>query len=156
MQIKPLLEPYILQGSFQLPSGKTTTRYFDQGYLFHPQVKLEVAAALGEKVAQQVDLVAGMELGGVVLAAAVSDIMMLPFLAIRKPDRYEYSSKNPIEGAYRKGHRVLLVEDTVRSGRTLNQAQKILENEGLVVAQVLVVCDRTPKGLYDSLIKLPL
>ncbi len=74
-----------LTGSFVLRSGATSSEYFDK-YLFEsdPRLLHEIAQALVELLPEQVDALAGLELGGVPLATVCSQVSGLPTLFVRK------------------------------------------------------------------------
>lgn len=74
-----------LTGEFGLRSGASSDEYFDK-YLFESDPKLlrEIARALVQLLPEQVDAVAGLELGGVPLATVVSQLSGLPALFVRK------------------------------------------------------------------------
>jgi orotate phosphoribosyltransferase len=74
-----------LTGEFLLRSGATSTEYFDK-YQFEsdPRLLRRIAEALAELVPDGVDALAGLELGGVPLATALSQVTGLPTLFVRK------------------------------------------------------------------------
>ncbi len=86
------------------------------------------------------DLVAGTELGGVVIATAVSQMSGLPMIAVRKkPKAYGAFANEYVEGPYAAGQRVLLLEDVVTSGRELLAAASRLRELGLEVTPYAVI-----------------
>src|SRR5581483_8973905 len=86
------------------------------------------------------DLIAGTELGGVVIATAVSQLSNIPMLAVRKqPKGYGAFPGEYVEGTYEPHMRVLLLEDVVTSGRELLVAKARLEELNLRVTCCAVV-----------------
>jgi orotate phosphoribosyltransferase len=85
-------------------------------------------------------VIGGTELGGVVIATAVSQLANLPMIAIRKqPKGYGAFANEYVEGVYEKGQHVLLLEDVVTNGRELLAATRRLEDLGLEVTPCAVI-----------------
>lgn len=74
-----------LTGEFRLRSGATSSEYFDK-YLFEsdPRLLREIAEELVGLLPAGVEVLAGLELGGVPLAVAVSQASGLPTVFVRK------------------------------------------------------------------------
>src|SRR3989304_2270401 len=87
-----------LEGDFTLRSGRKSKYYLDK-YLFETQP--DILRALGELFAKYVrpttTLIAGAELGGIALAAAVSLATGKPFVIIRNQKK-DYGTGKPYEG----------------------------------------------------------
>jgi orotate phosphoribosyltransferase len=89
-----------------------------------------------------VDVVVGAETGGVPLAAAVSLAGGLPFAFVRKPGyRGHELDEPPVRGAAVAGRRVLLVDDAVSSGGSVERFAGELADEGADLAGVFVLVD---------------
>lgn len=58
----------------------------------------------------------------------------------------DYGAKNQIDGIYKSGQRVLLVEDVITSGQSIVELVQTLRNHGLIVEDVLVFVDRDQRG----------
>jgi orotate phosphoribosyltransferase len=85
-------------------------------------------------------LIAGTELGGVILATAVSQMTNIPMIVVRKaPKAYGAFAEEYVEGPYEAGQRVLLLEDVVSNGRELMAAQRRLEELKLEVSVYAVI-----------------
>jgi orotate phosphoribosyltransferase len=86
------------------------------------------------------DLVAGTELGGVIIATAVSALSGLPMIAVRKKAKaYGAFANEFVEGPYRPGQHVLLLEDVVTNGRELLAAASRLRELGLKVTPYAII-----------------
>jgi hypothetical protein len=100
-----------LSGQFTLRSGRTATTYFDK-YRFEGDPKL--LHAIGEHleplVPPDTEVLAGLELGGVPLATALSLRTGLPAVFVRKKAK-EYGTRQLAEGGAVSGRRLLVVED---------------------------------------------
>jgi orotate phosphoribosyltransferase len=151
-----LREHAYLEGDFVLRSGRRSRYYLDK-YRFETRPDLlraigrRLAAAVGEHE-PEADLIAGPELGAVALAAATSLESGLPFLIVRKEAK-DYGTSNRLEGAYREGQRVCLVEDVVTSGGAACEAVRALREAGLACSTAVCVVDREEGG-SDGLARL--
>ena len=86
------------------------------------------------------DLVAGTELGGVVIATAVSQLSNIPMIAVRKkPKAYGAFANDYVEGPFEAGQHALLLEDVVTNGRELLEAAARLRELGLKVTPYAVI-----------------
>ncbi|MBV9102550.1 MAG: hypothetical protein JO060_03110, partial [Candidatus Eremiobacteraeota bacterium] len=142
---------YILSG------GAHSDFYIDKFRLFSdPKVLRRIARLFTPVVADfEPDLIGGTELGGVILATAVSQMTGLPMIVVRKqPKSYGAFANDFVEGPCHRGQRVLLLEDVVTSGHEVLLAKTRLEELGLEVIVYAVV----NRGLapIKSLVQLPL
>jgi orotate phosphoribosyltransferase len=144
-----LVEAAYLEGDFVLRSGKRSSYYLDK-YRF--ETRPDLLAQLGERIAGAVrehepdaERLAAPVLGGVVLAASASLVSGLPFLMIRDSAK-EYGTANRIEGPFKPGESVCLVEDVVTSGGALLEAVEAVREAGLVVRTAVCVVDREEGG----------
>ena len=135
-----------LTGAFTLRSGATATEYFDK-YQFEarPDLLARIASALGPLVPAETDVLAGLELGGVPVATALSLHTGLPAAFVRKKAK-TYGTARLAEGAELSGRRVLVVEDVVTSGGQVLLSTADLRERGAVVDTVLCVIDRETGG----------
>jgi orotate phosphoribosyltransferase len=89
-----------------------------------------------------VDVVVGAETAGVPLAAAVSLAGALPFAFVRKPGyRGHEVDEPPVRGADVAGKRVLLVDDAIASGSSVERFAAALTGAGADVVGVFVLVD---------------
>ena len=139
---KIIAERALTRGDYVLAGGARSDYYIDKFRLFSdPQVLRRIARLFTPIIAEvNPDLVAGTELGGVVIATAVSQLSGLPLLAVRKkPKAYGAFANEYVEGPYAAGQRVLLLEDVVTNGRELLAAATRLRELGLQVTPYAVV-----------------
>ena len=97
-------------------------------------------------VTDEIDRIAGAELGGIALAAATSLETDKPFVIVRNAKKADYGTGKLIEGRLEPGERVLLVEDIATSGGQSIEAMKTLTDAGAEVDRVVVVIDRMEGG----------
>jgi orotate phosphoribosyltransferase len=135
-----------LKGAFRLRSGVTSSEYFDK-YRFEadPVLLRAIAGALAARLPGGNEALAGLEMGGIPIAAMLSQLTGLPTLFIRKKAK-EYGTCRFAEGGEVRGRRLLLVEDVVTSGGAVIDAVRALRGEGAVVSDVVCVIDRQSGG----------
>jgi orotate phosphoribosyltransferase len=105
---------------------------------------LQDLGARGARFARalDVDVVVGAETAGVPLAAAVSLAGGLPFAFVRKPGyRGHEVDEPPVRGADVAGRRVLLVDDAIASGSSVERFAAALAGAGAEVVGVFVLVD---------------
>ena len=123
-------------------SGIRSPVYVDNRRLtFHPAAWRAVIAgclALIEARALQLDVLAGVALGGVAHCAAIAYELQLPAVFIRKEAKAHGKSQR-IEGGAVAGRRVLLVEDLVTTGGSSLSAVRALREADATVCDVLAI-----------------
>lgn len=132
-----------LTGEFTLRSGQTATTYFDK-YLFEgdPGILRDVAELMVPLIPSDVEVLAGLELGGVPVATALSLATGLPAAFVRKAPK-TYGTAKLAEGADIEGKRVLVVEDVITTGGQVVASAEDLRAQGALVTDVLCVIDRS-------------
>lgn len=139
---KIIVERALTRGDYILSGGARSDYYIDKFSLFSDPLVLRRIARLFTPVIAQVnpDVVGGTELGGVVIATAVSALSGLPMIAVRKqPKGYGAFADEYVEGPYARGQHVLLLEDVVTSGREILAAAARLEELGLRATPYAVI-----------------
>jgi orotate phosphoribosyltransferase len=127
-----------LRGQFVLRSGQTATEYFDK-YRFesNPALLLRVAVAMMALVPAKGQVLAGLELGGVPIATAMSLVSGLPVAFVRKEPK-PYGTCLAVEGQPVAGKRVVIVEDVVSTGGAVRDGAARLAEAGATL--IGVVC----------------
>ena len=135
-----------LTGTFTLRSGQTSNEYFDK-YRFEadPVLLRDIAEAMAPLVPDGVDALAGLELGGVPIATALSMVTGLPARFVRKEAK-TYGTCQLAEGGDIDGLRLLVVEDVVTTGGQVLLSTADLRARGAKVDTVLCVIDRESGG----------
>lgn len=135
-----------LTGSFTLRSGQISQEYFDK-YLFEaePAVLREVAAQLQALIPPGTRVLAGLEMGGIPVATALSLATGLPAAFVRKKAK-AYGTCKLAEGADVAGKGIVIVEDVVTTGGQVILSAKDLREAGAVVEDVICVIERNPEG----------
>jgi orotate phosphoribosyltransferase len=139
---KIIAERALTRGDYVLAGGARSDYYIDKFRLFSDPTVLRRIARLFVPIIAELnpDLVAGTELGGVVVATAVSQMSGVPMIAVRKkPKAYGAFANEFVEGPYAPGQHVLLLEDVVTNGRDLLAAASRLRELGMTVTPYAIV-----------------
>ena len=131
-----------LRGEFMLRSGQTASVYFDK-YLFEaePTVLGQVARRMAALVPADTEVLAGLELGGVPVATALSLETGIPIAFVRKEAK-TYGTAKLAEGSEVAARRVLIVEDVITTGGQVATSTEQLRALGATVETVLCAIDR--------------
>ena len=135
-----------LTGSFTLRSGLVASEYFDK-YRFEsdPALLRDIATLAATRLPPGVDGLAGLELGGVPIATALSLATGLPAYFVRKEAK-KYGTERLCEGGDVTGRQLLVVEDVVTTGGQIVMSTDDLRAAGAVVTDALCVVDRESGG----------
>ena len=127
-----------LTGKFKLRSGQVSEEYFDK-YRFEsdPSLLRRVALRMLPLVPEGTEVLAGLELGGIPIATAMSLESGLPAAFVRKTAK-DYGTCQAVEGIDVHGRRVVLIEDVITTGGAVLDATALVRGAGGVV--VAVVC----------------
>jgi orotate phosphoribosyltransferase len=138
-------------GAFKLTSGKISPYYIDLRIVpsfpdaFHKICKIYVQfvkKTVGEK---SFDRIVGIPVAGIPFAAIVAYDIQKPFLYTRRGVRL-HGRQRRIEGVLAPGNRVLLIDDLITTGLSLEKAAKALTAEGGMVDDAVVLIDRQEGG----------
>ena len=135
-----------LTGRFVLRSGRIADTYFDK-YRFEadPTLLRAIAELLARRLPSDVEVVAGLEMGGIPIVTMLSQVTGLPAAFVRKEAK-SYGTCRYAEGASLTGRRVVLVEDVVSTGGALLDATAKLVADGIRPIGALCVIDRETGG----------
>ena len=135
-----------LQGTFRLRSGVVSHEYFDK-YRFEsdPALLMEIADGLAARIPEHTEILAGLELGGIPVATALSIRTGLPAVFVRKHAK-DYGTCRLAEGIEISGRRLLIVEDVVTTGGQILASCEELRRGGAIVEHVVCVIDRQAGG----------
>jgi len=126
-------------GEFTLASGARSTYYIDvKSAMTHPDLLAAVARTMTR--AYEFDVIAGVAVGGVPLAVAVSLAAKKPYAIVRSSKK-GHGKKDPVIGNVR-GKNVLLIEDVTTSGGSALYGIGVLRAAGARADRVITVVDR--------------
>lgn len=138
-------------GVFKLTSGKASPYYIDLRVVpSFPDAFRQICDFYAEQITHEIglknfDRVAGVPLAGIPFASQIAYNLGKPFLYVRKGIRL-HGRKRRVEGILSSGDRVLLVDDLVTTGLTLNRAAKAVRAEGGIVEEAIALLDREEGG----------
>ena len=133
-----------LTGTFTLRSGQIASEYFDK-YRFEAQPALlrRIAEALAPLIPAGTEVLAGLEMGGIPIATALSLHTGIPAAFVRKEAK-TYGTAQLAEGADVAGKRVTVVEDVITTGGQVVISTNQPRALGANITDVLCVIDRSP------------
>ncbi len=135
-----------LTGQFKLRSGKISSFYWDK-YRFESDPKLlsAITQSMAKLLPATFDKLAGMELGGIPLATALSLTTGKPCLFVRKVAK-DYGTCNLVEGGFKVGEIAVVIEDIITTAGQVATSIEQMRKLGLIIKDVLCVIDREQGG----------
>jgi len=125
-----------LEQPFIWASGWHSPIYCDnRKTLGYPEIRNFIKTSLARRIKHtfpQCEVIAGVATAGIPQGALVADLLALPFLYVRSKPK-GHGLENLIEGSYRAGEKVVLVEDLISTGGSSLKAAEALRNAGLPV-----------------------
>jgi orotate phosphoribosyltransferase len=150
----------LMYGDFTLASGKKSEYYIDiKKASTDPYVLETIADEMAREIQLRglgVDKIAGVVLGSIPLAVALSLKTKIPYIMVRR-EKKDHGTQKMIEGSLAAGEKVLMVEDVVTSAGSVLEAIAIVRAAGGEVNEVLCVVNRQEGGeqkLNDIGVKL--
>lgn len=139
---KKVYEVCHLTGEFKLRSGQISKEYFDK-YRFESQPELlkEIARQMTSMIPVGTQVLAGLEMGGIPVATALSLETGLPVCFVRKAAK-DYGTCLFAEGAEIKNKNVCIIEDVITSGGQVIMSHNDLISVGAHINTVLCVINR--------------
>jgi orotate phosphoribosyltransferase len=129
---------------FRFTSGWASPVYIDcRKLISYPRVRttlMDFAASviLREIGFESLDAICGGETAGIPFAAWIADRLSLPMQYVRKKSK-GFGRDAQIEGEFREGTRILLVEDLTTDGRSKVRFCQALRASGLIVEHTFVI-----------------
>ena len=138
-------------GVFKLSSGKASPYYIDLRVIpSFPDAFREICDCYTQFITDQIglknfDRVAGVPLAGIPFASQIAYNLRKPFLYVRKGIKL-HGRERRVEGILFSGEKVLLIDDLVTTGLTLQNAAEAVRAEGGIVTEAVVFLDREEGG----------
>jgi len=138
-------------GAFKLTSGKMSPYYIDLRIIpSFPDAFRKICNFYTDYIKNNVgtknfERVAGIPVAGIPFASLIAYQLEKPFLYIRKGVR-RHGRERRIEGVIAPGERILLVDDLITTGLSLQNAAKTIVAEGGLVTDAAVLLDRQEGG----------
>ncbi len=111
--------------------------------LSHVPERLEVAQGLVDLVREnelKFDSIAGLATAGIPHGMLVAHILGAPYVYVRSKSK-EHGKGNQIEGKFKEGDRIVLVEDLVNQGSSLDKAIVAVKEAGLIPTACICIVD---------------
>lgn len=136
-----------LTGKFLLRSGQYSSEYFDK-YRFesNPVLLQAIAKELKNLVPRNTNILAGLEMGAIPIATALSIELNLPCVFVRKESK-KYGTNKVVEGIDIKDKNVCIIEDIITTGGQVLLSLEDLRKAGAIVNLVLCVINRSPSPI---------
>jgi len=131
----------IQHGNFTLKSGEKSNFYIDCRKIFQYPTLMRMICHEIDRMIIKSEWICGIPDGATPFATTVSMMRDVPLLMLRK-EKKEYGMKRQIEGNYKLKDNVIVIEDVVTTGGSLNTYCEILENEGLNVLFKICIINR--------------
>lgn len=138
-------------GTFKLSSGRITPYYVDLRVIpsfpdaFRKVSEIYIDAIRRKLGEENFDRVSGIPLAGMAFAVLVAFHLHKSFIYVRQTRRLR-GRERKVEGVLMPGDRVLLIDDLVTTGLSLERTAEAIKAEGGVVTDAFVLLDREEGG----------
>jgi len=134
-------------GTFTLKSGITSPVYIDiRKLVSFPKLMKNCAAAYWAIVKKlKFDRLAGVPYAALPTASVMSVIYNVPMVYTRK-EQQAHGITKLVQGEYKKGERVVIIDDIITTGASKFMVIEPLEKSGVKVKDVVILIDREQGG----------
>lgn len=137
VQIRPNEDDY-----FTWTSGIRSPIYCDNRLtMSYPDVRREIVRGFVKKVEElnlKVDVVAGCATAGIPHAAWLAEALNVPMVYVRSKPK-GHGQENQIEGTFKQGANVLVIEDLISTGGSALEAANALERAGANIVMIFTI-----------------
>jgi orotate phosphoribosyltransferase len=127
---------------FTWASGWKSPIYCDnRKTLSYPEVRENLKQAFAEKVRTlypDAEVIAGVATGAIAVGVLVAEALNLPFIYVRSSSK-DHGLGNQIEGFYKEGQKVVVIEDLISTGGSSLKAIEALRDAKLDVMGMLAI-----------------
>ena len=130
------------ENPFTWASGWKSPIYCDnRKTLSYPHVRNTIGEEFARKIKEQypqVEVIAGVATGAIAHGLLVAQALDLPFIYVRSSAK-KHGLGNQVEGAWKKGQKVVVIEDLVSTGGSSLAAVEALKGEELEVLGMMAI-----------------
>ncbi|MCK5547784.1 MAG: orotate phosphoribosyltransferase [Thermoplasmata archaeon] len=136
-------------GDFVLASGKKSDYYVNIKRAITQPSFLKIVGRMMAPLATGARKIAGVELGAVPIAVALSMELDIPYIIVRK-EKKGHGTQAAFEGTLEKGEEVVFVEDVTTTAGTMKKAILRIREAGGEIRKAISVVDRD-EGAIENL-----
>ena len=142
----------LMYGDFTLSSGKKSDHYYDGRQLSqHPEGAYLIGEEIFDLLAEvDFDAVGGLEVSAIPIVTAVTVVSHIKGKPINsfwvRKEPKKHGTRKMIEGRFRKNSKVVIIDDVITGGNSIQKAIDAVKAEGCEVSKVIVVVDRHEGG----------
>ena len=138
---------------FTWASGMKSPIYCDnRKTLSFPRIRTFIRQQFVDIITEEynsVDLIAGVATGAIAHGVLVAEAMGLPFVYVRSSEK-KHGLSNKIEGEYKSGQRVVVIEDLISTGKSSLNAVEALRSVGCDVKGMAAIFSYNLKVADDN------
>lgn len=137
-------------GAYKLKSGILSPFYLDLRILIsYPQVLRETAQVMAQLLAPlKFDRIAAIPYTALPIGTAIAMEMDRPLIYPRR-EKKDYGTGRAVEGEYRAGETVVVIDDVITTGASKLEAIEPLATARLKVRDIVVLIDREQGGAQE-------
>jgi uridine monophosphate synthetase len=134
-------------GEFTYSSGVKGNNYIDLRTIMSEPALLKTVADFIQQATTTCEytLVSGVPFGALAFATAFGVMHDVPIIMPRKVEKM-HGTRRMVEGIYQPGQVCLLIEDVCTTGKSCLETIAVLEREGIIIKDIVVVLDREQGG----------
>jgi len=135
---------------FELKDGSFSQFFFDMSRIVsHPAIFEKINQYAVETIKENglvFNRIMGIPYGGLPFAYGIASSIKAPCIAARREGKKKYGTKGDFLGEFKKGDRVLFIEDAIATAKTVMSFAKRLKEDGLIVKDVVALLDTELTG----------